>query len=78
MSPAFVKLESQLLGLPIEVRAKLAECLLASLDSAEFERDEAFWLDEVETRASAHKADPASGIPAETAFRDALGLIKPS
>ena len=77
MSPAYITLESQTLGLPLEDRARLAERLLASLGVEATERSEAEWLDEVEQRAETHRVDPASGIPAETAFRDALLQIRP-
>ncbi len=78
MSPTYVKLESQLLTLPVEARARLAERLIASLGTVDPEKTEAYLLDEVERRAAEHRREPGSGIPAERAFRDALALIKSS
>jgi putative addiction module component (TIGR02574 family) len=64
-------LEAQLLRLPAEDRARLAEVLLASLDTedaASVSEFDAAWLAECERRLAEMRAGTVAGIPADEVF----------
>lgn len=66
-----VDLESQALRLSLEDRARLAEVLLASLESVSDEEARASWLEEAERRDSDIDRGAARVRPAADVFRAA-------
>lgn len=59
------ELEAKVLALPPELRAELAQRLLASLDQSEEEENERLWLEAALQRYKGYQADT---IPARDAF----------
>ena len=75
------QLEAQLLGLPSHDRARLAEVLLASLETANStdsvtENEEA-WRVEAERRLEELRQGTVVGIPAKQVFAEALTRQRP-
>jgi Putative addiction module component len=68
-------LETELLRLPAEERARLAEILLESLDALSNEENRRLWLEEARRRDAELDADPSRGRPAEDVFRDARARL---
>lgn len=71
MSAEIARLESEALRLPLRERARLAESLLASLDTPEDAEAESLWAEEATRRADAFEAGRLSARPAADVFRDA-------
>jgi putative addiction module component (TIGR02574 family) len=68
--------ESEALQLPPKERARLAQRLLASLDT-ESDRDaEQVWLQEAERRLDELESGKVIGIPAEQVFRRARSTLR--
>ncbi len=65
------QIESEVLKLPEQDRARLVQRLLASLD-ADHARDQA-WYDEAERRLAELESGDSAGIPADEVF-EALGI----
>jgi putative addiction module component (TIGR02574 family) len=70
------EIESEALQLPPKERARLAQRLLASLDT-ESDRDaEQVWLQEAERRLDELESGKVIGIPAEQVFRRARSTLR--
>lgn len=77
MSAKLDRLERDLLRLPVEERAFLADRLLSSLDDKEVLTDvDAAWIKEAERRYKEHKAGKRKSIPAANVYREADRLLK--
>jgi putative addiction module component (TIGR02574 family) len=70
------ELESEVLKLDAESRARLAQTLLVSLGEPLDEELAQAWAAEAERRNAEMDADPESGRPAEDVFRDAYARLK--
>lgn len=68
------QLLAELLQLPLHVRARLAESLIASLD--EDAEVEAAWRAEVERRVAAIDSGEANTRPSAEVFRDARARLR--
>ncbi len=75
MSLNFEELETKVLNLSIEGRARLAEKLILSLDAPSAEENLHLWVVEAEKRLKALREGKAKEIPAEEAFRRARAEI---
>ena len=70
------EIESEALQLPPKERARLAQRLLASLDT-ESDRDaEQVWLQEAERRLDELESGKVTGIPAEQVFKRARSTLR--
>jgi putative addiction module component (TIGR02574 family) len=69
-------LESQALQLPAEARARLAERLLASLDTESDARIEELWLAEAERRLDDLESGRATGIRADEVVAHARSKLR--
>jgi len=69
------QLQAELLQLPPDVRARLAEALLASLDEPDSELDIA-WGDEAERRADELRSGQVKPVPAADARSRARSQLK--
>ena len=69
-------IERQVLGLPVEERARLAHELLESLDTLAPEEQKKLWLQESARRAEQIDRGEAELIPAELAAKKARSLLK--
>ncbi len=76
MSPELKECEDQVLKLPVEDRALLAEHLIASLDSVEDSENERLWVEEAERRYQQYKNGNISARSATDAISDARSRIK--
>ena len=76
MSPELKECEAQVLNLPVEDRAILAEHLITSLDSVEDSENERLWVEEAERRYRLFKSGTISARPAIDVLRDARTRIK--
>ena len=71
------EIESEALQLPPRERARLAQRLLASLDTESHDRDaEQIWLQEAERRLDELESGKVIGIPAEQVFRRARSTLR--
>jgi len=70
------QLETALLKLPLDERARLAERLILSLEEDESESEQA-WYDEAERRLRELQAGTVREIPAEEVYRS-LGMAEGS
>nr|VFJ61064.1 MAG: putative addiction module component, TIGR02574 family [Candidatus Kentron sp. FW]VFJ66120.1 MAG: putative addiction module component, TIGR02574 family [Candidatus Kentron sp. FW] len=75
MSVVLEKLEQDVLGLPRQERAFLANRLLSSLDDEISDDVEAAWVIEVERRYREYKEGRAEPIPASEVFAEADRLL---
>ncbi|MBI5506368.1 MAG: addiction module protein [Deltaproteobacteria bacterium] len=69
-------LESEALQLPAEARARLAERLLASLDSETDAQLDAIWLAEAERRLDELESGRAIGVSADEVIADARSKLR--
>lgn len=79
MAASLERLESELLALSSEDRARLAERLLASLDEAEDDDPgvvETVWMAEVERRYQRYTAGEESSHPAEEVLARVREILK--
>lgn len=76
MSPEPIEYESQVMKLPVEDRAHLAEHLIASLDNIDDSECERLWVEEAERRYQQYKKGKISARSAGDALRDARTAIK--
>jgi len=76
MSDPTKDLESEALRLPAEARARLAERLLASLDSETDAEIEELWLTEAERRLDELESGRATGIRADEVVADARSKLR--
>lgn len=70
MSMTIEQLTIELLGLPVQYRALLAEKLIASLDEKVVPDNEALWIKEAERRFKEIQDGTAVCRPAEDVLRD--------
>jgi len=75
MSSNLEELETKVLNLSIEGRARLAEKLLLSLDAPSEEENLRLWVLEAEKRIKELRQGTAKEIPARDAFRRARSAI---
>ncbi len=77
MAELLEKIENDLLSLPSQQRAFLADRLLRSLDGEEHLTDiDAAWLVEVEKRYEQYQKGLQKGISAEAIFSEARKIIR--
>jgi putative addiction module component (TIGR02574 family) len=70
-------LEDEIMRLPTNLRARLAERLIASLDQDSIDPDaEMQWVVEAQRRAEELASDKAVGIPAEQALARARAALR--
>ncbi len=69
-------LESEILRLPAAARARLAERLLASLDTETDAQIEELWLAEAERRLDELESAHATGIAADQVIKDARSKLR--
>ena len=69
-------LTQQILELPLDERARLADTLLESLDRLTPKEIEAIWADEAERRFQAYKAGLIDWHPGEQVHREILDDLK--
>ena len=62
-------LETELLALPIEIRASLAQKLIQSLDQPRDPEHEELWRAELDRRYQAYKEGKVKGRPVEEVLR---------
>lgn len=70
------ELETEALKLAPAARARLAEKLLASLETLSDEENARLWAEEAQRRDEAWDASGSSGDAAEGVFRDARARLK--
>jgi putative addiction module component (TIGR02574 family) len=70
------ELEVELLKLPVEARAELAQRLIESLEDAEGGDFEAEWIEEAERRYAAYRAGVTVGRSGEEVFRKAKSRLE--
>ncbi len=76
MALSIEKIESDLLKLPRQERAFLADRLLGSLDAEVFNDIEEAWIEEVERRYQEYKSGKRSGIASHAVFAEADLILK--
>jgi len=69
-------LESKVMGLSSKERARLAERLIASLESVSEPEAEALWLEEAERRLDELESGGASAVSAEQVFEKSRSAIR--
>jgi putative addiction module component (TIGR02574 family) len=69
-------LESEVLQLPAAARARLAERLLASLDTEADPQNEELWLAEAERRLNELESGLAKGVPADQVIADVRSKLR--
>ncbi len=70
------ELEAEVLKLGPQARARLAERLLASLESLSDEENEQIWAEEAERRDAAWDSKGGAGRPAVDVFHDARARLR--
>ncbi len=76
MSPELQECEAQVMSLPINERAMLADHLITSLDLLNDSENERLWIDEAERRYQEYKNGNISARPAVNVLRDARLSIR--
>jgi len=76
MSTTVEQLAEQAMNLPPESRAKLADLLVESLDSAELGRIEQLWLDEAKRRRDEVRSGEVKTIPGPEGLRRVRDRLK--
>ncbi len=76
MSELLKKIESEILSLPSQERAFLADRLLSTLDEHSLSDIDSEWIAEAERRYDAYKNGERGGVQAEKVFEKAEDLIK--
>lgn len=76
MADAARDLESKVMGLSSKDRARLAERLIASLESVSEPQAEALWLQEAERRLDELESGGASAVSAEQVFKKSRSAIR--
>ncbi|MGE4520457.1 MAG: addiction module protein [Desulfobacteraceae bacterium] len=71
MSELLKQIENQVLTLPAQERAFLADRLLSSLNEDSFTDNEAEWIIEAEKRYKEYKNGKRKGVSAEKVFEEA-------
>ncbi len=76
MSELLKKIENEMLSLPSQERAFLADRLLSTLDEHSLSDIDSEWIAEAERRYDAYKKGKRGGIQAEKVFEKAEDLLK--
>jgi len=76
MAMSVEEVEAQALQLDPKDRARLAEKLLASLETLSGEENDRLWAEEAERRDADWESAPATGRPAADVLRDARAKLK--
>ena len=76
MTLSIEKIESDLLKLPRQERAFLADRLLGSLDVEVFNDIEEAWIEEAERRYQEYKSGKRPGIASQAVFAEADLILK--
>ncbi|MBT4287198.1 MAG: addiction module protein [Deltaproteobacteria bacterium] len=76
MSEIMNKIENQILDLPREKRAFLADRLLSSLDGEVLTDIDAAWVAEADRRYQKYKEDKRQGVNADIVFKEADQILK--
>jgi hypothetical protein len=76
MSPELQECEAQVMSLPINERAILADHLITSLDLLNDSENERLWIDEAERRYQEYKNGNISARSAANVLRDARLSIR--
>ena len=76
MALSIEKIESDLLKLPRQERAFLADRLLGSLDAEVFNDIEEAWIEEAERRYQEYKSGKRPGITSQAVFAEADLILK--
>ena len=71
MATEFERLRDDLLTLPVDSRASLAQALIESLDDSVDENAESLWLEEIRKRDAEIRSGTAKLKPAEQVLREA-------
>ena len=70
------ELTKEVLDLPLDQRAELAEKLLESLDQLTPEELEQVWAAEAERRLKAYREGDSRAVPADRVFKRAQELVR--
>ena len=76
MATEFERLRDDLLTLPVDSRASLAQALIKSLDDSVDDNAESLWLDEIRRRDAEIRSGTAKLKPAEQVLREARELLR--
>ena len=76
MSKSVAELEQEARHLPTQVRALLAQHLIASIDPGEDVDAEAAWLEEAEKRYQAYRQGKLTAKPVDQVLREAKSQLK--
>ena len=76
MASAARNLESKALKLSRRERARLAQCLISSLDQQVDGNVEKLWVEEAERRLDELKSGKVAGIPAEKVIKRARSALR--
>jgi hypothetical protein len=71
MATEFERLRDDLLTLPVDSRASLAQALIKSLDDSADDNAESLWLEEIRRRDAEIRSGTAKLKPAEQVLREA-------
>jgi len=70
------ELEAEMLSLPPQERARLAEKLISSSDECVDSDVEALWLEEAERRLGEMESGQVSGVPADRVFEKVRSSLR--
>ena len=76
MATEFERLRDDLLTLPVDSRASLAQALIKSLDDSLDVNAESLWLEEIRRRDAEIRSGTAKLKPAEQVLREARELLR--
>ena len=76
MATEFERLRDDLLTLPVESRASLAQALIKSLDDSVDDNAESLWLEEIRRRDAEIRSGTAKLKPADQVLREARELLR--
>lgn len=76
MATEFERLRDDLLTLPVDSRASLAQALIRSLDDSVDDNAESLWLEEIRRRDAEIRSGSAKLKPAEQVLREARELLR--
>ena len=76
MATEFERLRDDLLTLPVDSRASLAQALIRSLDDSVDDNAESLWLEEIRRRDAEIRSGTAKLKPAEQVLREARELLR--
>ncbi len=76
MATEFERLRDDLLTLPVDSRASLAQALIKSLDDSVDDNAESLWLEEIRRRDAEIRSGTAKLKPADQVLREARELLR--